>query len=349
MWRKWPYALGGILVAGPILAGCGAAPAKSSASAKPTTLVVYSAQGYDQAEADAFQRATGIKVKLDDMSTGPLLAKVASEGSHPKWDVVWFDGNEAMANLNQHGVLLRNYTPANSKNYNALGRSLWPKDHAYFPTGVTGAAAIVYNKKAIPASEVPHTWKALLSPTFKGKIGMNNPAISGPTFPFVAGIFQEMGVSGGKKFFKQLKANGLHIYDTNGNTIQALQAGTIDIGMIQDSAEWGLVESDPNFAISYPTDGVVKLPSDIAISNNGPDPKAAKMFVNFVLGQLGQQVMQDEPVAGSDSLFDPVIQGESADPNRAGNPSKWLNVNPVTAGAHEAAWDQWFTSNIVGQ
>ena len=39
-------------------------------------LVVYSAQGYDHAMAAAFQKATGIHVKLDDNSTGPLLTQI---------------------------------------------------------------------------------------------------------------------------------------------------------------------------------------------------------------------------------------------------------------------------------
>ncbi|MCL5116294.1 MAG: extracellular solute-binding protein [Firmicutes bacterium] len=348
----WQKALGGVLAAAPLLAGCGSAATNSSSaasSAKPTTLVLYSAQGYDQAEATAFQKATGIKVKLDDMSTGPLLAKVQSEGTHPQWDVIWFDGNEPMASLAQSNMLYTGYTPANLSRYNSLGNSLLPSSHAYFPTGVTAAAAIVYNKKAIPASEVPHTWNALLNSQFKGKIGMNNPAISGPTYPFVAGIFKEFGVSGGENFFKQLKANGLHIYNTNGDTVQALQAGTIDIGMIQDSAEWALVESNPNFGVVYPTNGVAMLPSDMAIAKNAPDLKAAKMFINFVLSPQGQKIMQDEQAAGSDALFNPVIQGETPNPHRGGNPTKWVNVNPVYGGSHQAAWTQWFTANIVGQ
>ncbi|NMP23170.1 ABC transporter substrate-binding protein [Sulfobacillus harzensis] len=350
----WQKMVAVVVVAGPLLAGCGAAAntsaGHSNASAtKPAQLVLYSAQGYDQAEATAFQKATGIKVKLDDMSTGPLLAKVQSEGTHPQWDVIWFDGNEPMASLAQSNMLYTGYSPANLSRYNSLGRSLLPSNHAYFPTGVTAAAAIVYNKKAILKSEVPHTWKALLSSQFKGKIGMNNPAISGPTFPFVAGIFQEFGVAGGEKFFEQLKANGLHIYSTNGDTVQALQSGAIDIGMIQDSAEWKLVQSDPNFGVVYPTSGVAMLPSDMAIAKNAPDLKAAELFVNFVLGPKGQQVMQDETAAGSDSLFDPVIKGESALPARGGNPSKWINVNPVYGGEHQASWTQWFTTNIVGQ
>ncbi|MCW2910134.1 MAG: extracellular solute-binding protein family 1, partial [Actinomycetia bacterium] len=71
----------GIISAGAIaLAGCSSSATSSasgSASAKPrkVTLTIYAAQGYDKAAVAAFQKATGIPVKLDDNSTGPLLTQ----------------------------------------------------------------------------------------------------------------------------------------------------------------------------------------------------------------------------------------------------------------------------------
>ena len=47
------------------------------------TLVVYSAQGYDHAMTTAFQKATGIPVKLDDNSTGPLLTQIEASKNNP--------------------------------------------------------------------------------------------------------------------------------------------------------------------------------------------------------------------------------------------------------------------------
>ncbi|HET9061102.1 MAG TPA: hypothetical protein VFN61_14380, partial [Acidimicrobiales bacterium] len=95
-------------IAGTVLAaGSAIAAAAVPASATPTkaaqaggpTLVVYSAQGYDSAETQAFEKATGIKVSLDDDSTGPLLAKVEAEKNNPKWGLLWVDGATAFASL----------------------------------------------------------------------------------------------------------------------------------------------------------------------------------------------------------------------------------------------------------
>jgi iron(III) transport system substrate-binding protein len=321
------------------------APATPVAEAAHLKLVFYSAQGYDQAEATAFQKATGIQVQLSDMSTGPLLAKVEAERQNPQWDVIWFDGNGPMASLDRQGMLLRNWTPPEVKNYTALGRQLLPGDHAYFPTGTTAAGAIAYNTKLVPVKEVPHTWSDLLKAYFRNAVGMNNPAISGPTYPLVAGFFRQMGVAQGKAFFLKLKAHGLHIYDTNGTTLQALLDGQIRVAMFQDSAELGAKLAGDPINVVYPSTGVPLLPSDIAINKHAPDMAAAKRFVEWVLSKEGQKVMQDEKAAGSDSLFQPVTDLIKPLISRPG--VVWFRVPPMWAGLHENAWLTWFTDNIV--
>jgi ABC-type molybdate transport system substrate-binding protein len=47
------------------------------------TLVVYPAQGYDKVMTAAFQKATGIPVKFDDNSTGPLLTQIEASKNNP--------------------------------------------------------------------------------------------------------------------------------------------------------------------------------------------------------------------------------------------------------------------------
>jgi iron(III) transport system substrate-binding protein len=55
----------------------------SASAASKVTLVVYSAQGYDSAMTKAFTAATGIPVKLDDNSTGPLLTQIEASKNNP--------------------------------------------------------------------------------------------------------------------------------------------------------------------------------------------------------------------------------------------------------------------------
>ena len=154
----------------------------------PVPLIVYSAQGYDSTMTKAFTKATGIPVQLDDDSTGPLLAKVQAEKSNPSWDLLWVDGDTAFAALDQQGQLLT-YEPA--VQLNAAGQSLVPVDHSYVPVSTTIMASVIYNSAAVSA--VPTSYADLLGSQYTGKVGMNDPSQSGPTFPFIAGLMNQLG------------------------------------------------------------------------------------------------------------------------------------------------------------
>jgi iron(III) transport system substrate-binding protein len=343
----------GILSAGAIaLAGCSSASSSasgsSSASAKSsakTTLVIYSAQGYDHAAAAAFQKATGIPVKLDDNSTGPLLTQIEASKNNPKWGLLWADGDTAFAGLDTQGLLLKGWEP--SVTWNSLGSSVVPKDQSYAPTGVTLMGIVAYNKAKV--SNPPSTWQELESSTWKGEVGMNDPSQSGPTFPLIAGVMNYLGgVSAGEKYFSTLKSNGLIIHQTNGPTLQALTSGQINLALVQSSAAIGATFTDKNIGIKYLSPATL-LPSAIGIdAKASPQVQAeAKQFASFVLSAAGQKVMQSGDPTG-DSLYYPVINGVSPLPALPSLASvKTQTINPYTWGPQEAAINTWFDSNIV--
>jgi iron(III) transport system substrate-binding protein len=170
-------------------AGSTATASSTAAASSKVTLVVYSAQGYDSAMTKAFTQATGIPVKLDDNSTGPLLTQIEASKNNPNWGLLWVDGATAFAGLDTQGLLLKGFEP--SVQWNSLGTQSLPADKSYTPTGVTLMAALAYNKDKVKTP--PTTWQQLLSSQWKGQVGMNDPSQSGPTFPFIAGMMNYLG------------------------------------------------------------------------------------------------------------------------------------------------------------
>jgi iron(III) transport system substrate-binding protein len=330
-------------------AAASSAPASASASASASgpvvPLVLYAAEGYDMAMGAAFQKATGIPVKVDDNSTGPLLTQIEASKNNPKWDMFWADGDEAYAALDQGGFLLKGWEP--SVSFNALGKSVEPKDESYIPTGITLMGIVAYNKSKVP--NPPTTYQALESSTWKGQVGMNDPSQSGPTYPLIAGVMNYLGgVSAGEKYFSTLKANGLVIHPTNGPTLQALTNGQINLALVQSSAAIGAQLSDKNIGLEY-LDPATLLPSQIGISAMAsPQVQAeAKEFVEYVLSPAGQKVMQSGDPTG-DSLYYPVLNGINPLPALPSLASvKTQTVNPYTWGPQESTINTWFDSNIV--
>lgn len=328
------------------VAGATVATSTAAAAASGPTLVVYSAQGYDSAETTAFTKATGVKVSLDDDSTGPLLTKVEAERNNPKWGLLWVDGATAFASLDQQHILLRGWEP--SVKWNSLGAAAVPSDKSYVPTGLTMAGTLVYNAKIV--KHPPTTWKQLLGSQWNGEVGMNDPAVSGPTYPFVAGMMNYLGgIAAGEKFYEGLQSNGLHVYLTNGDTLAALEAGIIKVALIQSSAGIGASLKVPGIKVEF-IKPVTSLPSAIGIDAKAPkaEQAEAEQFVNFVLSAQGQKVMQSGDPTG-DSLYWPVLQGVS--PLKALPPLSKVpaqSINPYLWGSRENAVNTWFTNTIVG-
>ena len=319
--------------------------AKPGASAAPVPLVVYSAQGYDHAETTAFSKATGIPVKLDDNSTGPLLTQIEASKNNPNWGLLWVDGATAFAGLDQQGLLQKGFEP--NVKFNSLGTESVPADKSYTPTGVTLVAAVAYNTAKVKTP--PKSFQELLSPQWKGQVGMNDPAQSGPTFPLIAGMMNKLGgVSAGEKYFSSLKANGLVIHPTNGPTLQALTSGQINVALVQSSAGVGAALADKNLVVTY-LDPATLLPSAIGIDAKAPaaERKEAERFISFVLSPAGQKVMQTgDPT--SDSLYYPVLNGVNPLPSLpALSTVATQTINPYTWGNREATINTWFDDNVV--
>jgi iron(III) transport system substrate-binding protein len=326
-------------------AAAGKSSAGASAAAAKVTLVVYSAQGYDSVTTKAFTKATGIPVKLDDNSTGPLLTQIEASKNNPNWGLLWVDGATAFAGLDQQGLLMKGFEP--SVQWNSLGTQSLPSDKSYTPTGVTLMAALAYDKTKV--KNPPTTWQQLLQPQWKGAIGMNDPSQSGPTYPFIAGMMNYLGgVSAGESYFTKLKANGLIIHPTNGPTLQALTSGQIKLALVQSSAATGAALGDKNVGVQYLPPATL-LPGAIGIdAKASPAVQAeAEKFIEFVLSPAGQKVMQSGDPTG-DSLYYPVIQGVSPLPGLPSVTSaKTQTINPYTWGPQEGTVNTWFDNNIV--
>jgi len=330
---------------GAVAMNAGAADASSRSASALVPLVVYSAQGYDKLATTDFQKKFHIHVELDDNSTGPLLTQIEASRDNPKWGLLWVDGATAFAGLDSEHLLERGYEP--DVEWNTLGTEAVPKDKSYIPTGVTLVAAMAYNSAKV--ANPPTSWQQLLSPQWKGQVGMNDPSQSGPTYPFVAGMMNYLGgVSQGEAYYSKLKANGLVINPTNGPTLAALASGQINIALVQSSAAVGATFSDKNIKVAY-LNPVTILPSAIGIDAKAPKQEQieAEEFAAYVLSPAGQKIMQTGDPTG-DSLYYPVLKDVAP---RKALPSlesvKTQNINPYAWGPRENAVNAWFDASIT--
>lgn len=347
--RRVRWALPAGVAALALLAGaCGSSAPKATGSGSSTQkvpLVVYGAEGYDTGVAKAFQQATGIPTSVYDAHTGIVVSKMQQEKNNPRWGVAWFDGDMAMAAFDQQGMLLKNYEP--KVTFNSRGQQFIPKDQSYIPTGYTIAAALLYNSVKVP--NPPSSWNDLLGASYKGKLGILNPAIDGPAYPLMAGwAVQFGGVPQLESYVSALVKNGAKVYNAPGDELNAIKQGAIDVAVAQNSYGMGVNLKQPTMKVGYPQ-FVTPVPSVLGINAKASAAvqAEAKQFAEFVLSPAGQQAMQAGDPQG-DSLYWPVVNNVTALPGVPAPetiPAKILDA--YTWGAQESTINQWFTANIA--
>ncbi len=326
--------------------------------------VLYSAQGYDQQAVDAFNAThPGFTVTLKDDSTGPLLTDVQAEGNNPKWGALWVDGAIPFAHLDQIGMLVKNSAPKVA--FNTLGKANLPADGSFSPTGVTETGVLCYDTAQVSASNLPSKWTDLLTTQYA--LGMNDPSVSGPTFPLIAGVFSKLSnlpfnattaqvkaaITKGEAFYQniaQKTQGGLVVNPTNGVTLGAMQNQAVGMATIQGSACYSKTLGSYKTLGEKYLDASMELPGVIGIDAKMPAivrADAAK-FVAWLYTPAGQLAMRTGDPTG-DSLFWPVVGSTLANPIipniTTTNP---YAINPYTWAPYETQINNWFDSNFVG-
>jgi iron(III) transport system substrate-binding protein len=311
-------------------------------------LILYTAVDYGPAVAQAFTHATGMPVTVVRLTTGALLAKISAEGHRPAWALAWFDGDLAAVALDRAGLVSRHTVPS-SLPWTEEGRSLVPADGSYTPTGLTLAGAFTYQPAVL--AHPPSTWMGLLAPGLHGAIGMNNPSISGPMYPMLAGMLaQGGGWPKGQAFVMGLKGNGLHVYAKNKATLAALREGDIKVAITQSSAAWYLAARDRSLRVSIPKPAFA-LPSVLVVAAGIPSQTrlAAERFIRFAMSHDMQKLRIGQ--GEGDSYYWPLTT--DAPHPQAGMPALGslpiTHLDPERWGPIEPQVNQWFGQAIIGQ
>lgn len=309
-------------------------------------LVVYSALDYGPAVAEAFTKETGIKIAVVRLSTGSLMARIVSQGTHPDWDIAWFDGATAAVSLDQAGLVAHNLpVPAN---LNATGQMMLSPQGAYTPTGMTLAGVYIYDPKRL--ANPPGTWADLPHPAYQGQIGMNDPSISGPTYPMLAGMLSNAGGwPQGQSYIQALKANDLHMFTKNDATLSALQSQAISLAIVQSSAALYFVKSHPDLKIIIPDPAFV-LPNVMVEANGLSSRKQQDVtkFMAFVMRPDIQAIRQAQGEA--DGEYWPITTDAPAP--LPGMPAlsdvHAVTLNPAHWGALQNEINRWFAKTMTG-
>ncbi|HIU64154.1 MAG TPA: ABC transporter substrate-binding protein [Candidatus Avacidaminococcus intestinavium] len=147
---------------------------------------------------------------------------------------------------------------------------------------------IAYNTDKLKAEEAPKTWQDLTDPKWKGKIAMPNPMLSGTAYVTVGALADKYGW----EFFDKLKANGISVEQGNSAIQNKLLTGEYAVAIIleENILKLAATKNEP-LKVIYPEDGVVMIPSPIAIMSTTKNPDGAKAVMDWWLSKEGQEAV----------------------------------------------------------
>jgi len=251
-------------------------------------VVVYSALDGEFSEpilAD-FSSCSGITVrtKLDTESTKTvgLAEAILAEARRPRCDVFWNNEILNTLRLEQRGLLEAYATPA-AEDFPAEFRSPNSAWHGF----AARARVLVVNTKLVPEGQRPVSIESLADPRWRGRVGMAKP-LFGTTATHAACLFAFWGDDRAKQFFHRLKQNQVQILSGNKQVAMAVAAGQLAFGLTDTDDAIVEVEKGMPIEIVYPDQGpdqigTLFIPNTVAIIRGGPNPRAARLLVDYLL------------------------------------------------------------------
>jgi len=237
----------------------------------------------------------GVKVEYSDMNSTEVYNRFVSEAAAnaTSADVLWSSSMDLQIKLATEGYA----TPYKSPELSAL------PDWAFFKDMVYGTTfepiAIVYNKRLVPAEDVPKTHDDLAkllstkAEKYQGKVTMYDAEKSGVGFMLVnqdAKLYP--------KFWDLIKVMGqrnVKLQSSTGTMMERVASGENLIGYdILGSYALTKAKKDPSIGIQFTTDYNLVLSRLMFISKNAKNPNAAKLWTDYVLSKRGQTILAQQ-------------------------------------------------------
>ncbi len=236
---------------------------------------------------EQFTADTGIEVDVRYAGTSELAAQLIEEGEKSPAQVFLSQDAGALgaiAEAQMFSTLPQEITSKVPANYTSRDGS-W--------VSITGRARVVaYDSEKYTADQVPDDVFALTDPQWKGKVAI---APTNASFQsFVTAMRVSEGEEKTEQWLKDLVANDAQIFSKNGEILDAVNAGTVDLGLI-NHYYWARSEQDPTtlraqlkFGKPGSVSALVNV-TGVGILKNAENNPNAKAFVDYMLSEKGQQ------------------------------------------------------------
>ena len=278
-----------------------------------------------------FEEKYGVKVNVWRAGTDKVLQRAVTEAKARRYtmDVVHFGAPEMEA-LSREKIL----APVSTPTHKDLQPGSVPA-HGQWAATILSVWVQAYNTNVVNKADLPRTYKDLLDPKWKGKLGIE--VKNDDWFATVVHLLG--GEQQGLKFFQDLVAtNG--ISPRHGHTLlnNMVVSGEVPLALTVYNymPEQAKKKGAPIdwFAI----EPAVARANAIGVARNAPHPAAALLFYEYMLGPDGQQAMVSVDYVPTNTKVASPLKGV-----------KIVTTDPVRSLDESAKWSKLFEETVINK
>jgi putative spermidine/putrescine transport system substrate-binding protein len=291
------------------------------------------------------ERYPGVELVYNDLGSAATVVALDKSQNRPQADTAYYFAASALDAAAKG--LVADFQPVN---FDKLPEQLRHESGQWFTVHTLNVAFLV-NKTMV--ENVPQSWADLLKPEYKNAIVYQDPRSTGQgqvvTFAAAFGNGGDMdNIQPGLDYLGELSAAG-NVLRTVGTTpyAQFLKGEfPIWIGYENDGLKAKYVDGMGDaIEVVIPAEASAAAPYAISLVKDGPNPNAGKLWLNFIMTDVGQGIF-------AEGFVRPSVPGVTLPEGVADKLPEAPQLQPVDivkATALKAAIDTGWTKAVLGQ
>jgi iron(III) transport system substrate-binding protein len=301
-----------VCIAAALLLGLGAAHASDvdlAAARKEGKVVWYTSTPIETAQkiVKLFEAETGIKVEMFRSGGSAIVRRFLQEAQAGRLaaDVMTTSDPAATAALARKGVFVA-FKPANFDKVVEEGRD---RD-GYFVAQRLNLMTIYARSDKLGPADRPKTWGDLTDAKYKGKLVMTDPSFTALQLMVVGTMSKTLGWD----YYEKLRKNDIMIVQGNQQVSDNIKRGErlIAVGALDSYAADERRAGHPIVTI-LPADGTFVIPAPTAVIKGSPNPSAAKLLAEFMIGDAVQKLFPEDGGYAARKDIPPPADGVALD------------------------------------
>jgi iron(III) transport system substrate-binding protein len=273
-----------------------------------------------------FEAKYGVKVTLWRAGTDKVLQRTVAEAAARRYDVdVIHFGSPEMEALSREKILLPVTSPVHK---DLLPGSVPP--HREWAATLLSVWVQVYNTKLVKRESLPRTYKDLLDPKWKGKLGIESKDQDW----FASVVDVTGGGEAGLKFFRDLVAiNGMSVRQGHTLLNNMVISGEVPLALTVYNYMPEQAKKKGAPVDWFTLDPAIARSNAVGVARRAPHPNAALLFYEYLLGEGQQYFVSMDYVPTNTKVASPLkgVRIVQADPIRSlDEADKWTSLFETT-------------------